>query len=95
MQMFDSDEEKKRVKGAVHRMVHRALALEGTCKIISGSGGICIYFQPDLGTGEHGVGLGKKEFLLEELGVGTVVLMRSVKAAIDPLNLFNPGKVCL
>lgn len=46
------------------------------------------------GTGEHGVGVGKKEFLTDELGEGTVELMRTVKRAVDPLNLMNPGKVC-
>lgn len=45
------------------------------------------------GTGEHGVGVGKKEYLYEELGAGTVELMKTVKKAIDPLGLFNPGKV--
>lgn len=45
------------------------------------------------GTGEHGVGIGKKEFLVEELGLGTVELMKTVKRAIDPLGLFNPGKL--
>lgn len=45
------------------------------------------------GTGEHGVGIGKKKYLLGELGEGTVELMSTVKRAIDPLNLFNPGKV--
>jgi len=44
-------------------------------------------------TGEHGVGVGKKEYLVEELGEGTVELMRTIKRAIDPLGLFNPGKV--
>lgn len=48
-----------------------------------------------LGTGEHGVGIGKREYLVEELGEDTVELMKTVKRAIDPLNLFNPGKVCL
>lgn len=48
-----------------------------------------------LGTGEHGVGLGKKEFLVHELGVGTVQLMRTIKQAVDPDDLFNPGKVSL
>ena len=43
-------------------------------------------------TGENGVGLGKREFLVEELGEGTVELMKTVKKAIDPHNLFNPGK---
>ena len=46
-----------------------------------------------LGTGEHGVGVGKKQFLVDELGDGTVELMRTIKKAIDPHNLFNPGKV--
>ena len=46
-----------------------------------------------LGTGEHGVGIGKREYLYSELGEGTVELMRSIKKLIDPLGLFNPGKV--
>jgi hypothetical protein len=46
-----------------------------------------------LGTGEHGVGIGKREYLVEELGEGTVEFMRMVKKAVDPLGLFNPGKV--
>lgn len=45
------------------------------------------------GTGEHGVGIGKKEFLVEELGAGTVHLMKTIKQAIDPLGIMNPGKV--
>jgi hypothetical protein len=39
------------------------------------------------------VGLGKKQYLVEELGLGTVELMKTIKRAIDPLGLFNPGKV--
>lgn len=45
------------------------------------------------GTGEHGVGIGKRGYLYEELGEGTVELMNTIKRTIDPLNLFNPGKV--
>ena len=45
-------------------------------------------------TGEHGVGIGKQEYLYEELGHGTVELMKTIKKTIDPYNLFNPGKVC-
>lgn len=44
------------------------------------------------GTGEHGVGIGKKKYLVEELGQGTVNLMKTIKRAVDPLGLFNPGK---
>ena len=46
-----------------------------------------------LGPGEHGVGIGKREYPYEELGAGTVELMKTIKRTIDPLNLFNPGKV--
>ena len=45
------------------------------------------------GTGEHGVGIGKREYLYEELGAGTVGLMKTIKRALDPHDLFNPGKV--
>jgi D-lactate dehydrogenase (cytochrome) len=43
-------------------------------------------------TGEHGIGLGKREFLIEEFGAG-VDVMRQLKTTLDPGNLFNPGKV--
>ncbi|EGO19916.1 hypothetical protein SERLADRAFT_373977 [Serpula lacrymans var. lacrymans S7.9] len=44
-------------------------------------------------TGEHGVGIGKRDYLVTELGEGTVGLMRTIKQTLDPHNLFNPGKV--
>ena len=43
-------------------------------------------------TGEHGVGIGKQPYMLEELGEA-VELMRDLKRTFDPENLFNPGKV--
>ncbi|MBT9459819.1 MAG: FAD-binding protein [Burkholderiaceae bacterium] len=44
-------------------------------------------------TGEHGIGLHKMGFLVEEAGVGAVALMRQLKAALDPQNIMNPGKI--
>jgi D-lactate dehydrogenase (cytochrome) len=44
-------------------------------------------------TGEHGIGLGKQEWLVKELGEDTVDLMRTLKRALDPKDLFNPGKI--
>ncbi len=57
-----------------HRVVARALAMNGTC------------------TGEHGIGYGKLDFLDAEHG-GAVAVMGAIKQALDPLNLFNRGKV--
>jgi D-lactate dehydrogenase (cytochrome) len=58
-----------------HKLVARALSLEGTC------------------TGEHGVGLHKMDFLLTEAGAGAVDMMRTIKRALDPDNIMNPGKI--
>ena len=67
-------EEMEEVEALNHRLIDRALAMDGTC------------------TGEHGIGLGKQEALLAELG-DTVDIMRTIKRALDPKNLFNPGKI--
>lgn len=67
-------EEAEEARRLNHRLVRRALAMDGTC------------------TGEHGIGIGKQDYLVEELG-DAVDVMRTIKRAIDPLNLFNPGKI--
>lgn len=43
-------------------------------------------------SGEHGIGLGKMDYLSAE-APGGVQIMQSIKRAIDPLNLMNPGKI--
>ncbi len=71
----DKPEERKTAEDLNHKLVARALRLEGTC------------------TGEHGIGLGKMDFLLTETGDGAVNMMRSIKRALDPKNIMNPGKI--
>jgi D-lactate dehydrogenase (cytochrome) len=44
-------------------------------------------------SGEHGVGLGKMRFLEKEHGAAALDVMRTIKQALDPLNLMNPGKI--
>jgi D-lactate dehydrogenase (cytochrome) len=44
-------------------------------------------------TGEHGVGLHKQGFLVEETGEASVEMMRTLKRALDPKNILNPGKI--
>ena len=70
----DEPEEVAKAEALHHRMVMRALEMDGTC------------------TGEHGIGYGKIEFLKEEHG-NAVDSMKLVKQALDPHNLFNPGKI--
>lgn len=68
-------EEREVAEALNHKLVERALSLEGTC------------------TGEHGVGLHKMDFLVTEAGHGAVDMMRTIKRALDPKNIMNPGKI--
>uniref|UniRef100_A0A060T9L5 D-lactate dehydrogenase (cytochrome) n=1 Tax=Blastobotrys adeninivorans TaxID=409370 RepID=A0A060T9L5_BLAAD len=44
-------------------------------------------------TGEHGIGAGKMDYLADEVGADAVQLMRTIKLALDPHELLNPGKL--
>jgi D-lactate dehydrogenase (cytochrome) len=44
-------------------------------------------------TGEHGVGMHKMEFLVQEHGADAIDTMRAIKHVLDPKNLMNPGKI--
>ena len=71
----NSAEERATAEALNHKLVSRALSLEGTC------------------TGEHGIGLHKMDFLVNETGAATVEMMRTIKRALDPKNIMNPGKI--
>ncbi|MGG5817488.1 FAD-binding oxidoreductase [Falsiroseomonas sp. HW251] len=44
-------------------------------------------------SGEHGIGLGKREFLEREHGAEALAVMRSLKQTLDPKGIMNPGKM--
>lgn len=44
-------------------------------------------------TGEHGIGVGKMKYMEKELGAEAMSMMGSIKRALDPSNLMNPGKI--
>jgi len=44
-------------------------------------------------TGEHGIGQGKMKYLEAEHGKVAVEFMRTLKRALDPDNILNPGKI--
>ena len=44
-------------------------------------------------SGEHGIGLLKRDYMLSGLGPEAIDLMRQIKTALDPLGIMNPGKV--
>jgi len=74
--LYDGKDPKEveKVEAFVERLVHRAIAMDGTC------------------TGEHGVGQGKAAYMQEEVGPA-LDTMRAIKVALDPQNIFNPGKI--
>jgi D-lactate dehydrogenase (cytochrome) len=90
--LFEGEEERERVSKCVHDMVHRAIEMEGTCTV---GDAVNRFGERDANRvkGEHGIGLGKKEFLVEEVGEGSLHVMKTIKAALDPHWLMNPGKV--
>ncbi|MHB1418172.1 MAG: FAD-binding oxidoreductase [Bacillota bacterium] len=44
-------------------------------------------------SGEHGIGLAKMKYLKDELGSCGLDVLRKIKFALDPHNIFNPGKI--
>ena len=45
-------------------------------------------------SGEHGIGSGKIQYLVESIGETNMALMEGIKRVFDPKMILNPGKVC-
>ena len=43
-------------------------------------------------SGEHGVGIAKRDFVSQEIDATTLALMQKIKQQFDPNNILNPGK---
>jgi D-lactate dehydrogenase (cytochrome) len=71
-----NDKQRKQAEELVHRMVKRAVEMEGTV------------------TGEHGVGLVKRDYLNHELGETTVDAMRKVNRPLSSCFCHHSGKQC-
>jgi FAD/FMN-containing dehydrogenase len=69
--------ERRKAEDLVHEMVDTALEMEGTC-----TGGITLQTPSNP---EHGVGMVKKSYLVQELGLETVETMRRIKV-ISPIS---------
>lgn len=46
-------------------------------------------------SGEHGIGTSKAKYMNMELDIATISYMQRIKAALDPNNILNPGKIFL
>ncbi|MGC9196205.1 MAG: FAD-linked oxidase C-terminal domain-containing protein, partial [Syntrophobacteraceae bacterium] len=44
-------------------------------------------------SGEHGIGTAKAKYLKNEIGGPAILYSRRIKAALDPKNILNPGKI--
>ena len=85
--------------GNVHvNVLKDDLPLERWGELVEQVSGEIYRLTLDLGgtiTGEHGIGCTRRPYLLWALGESQVELMRRIKAAFDPHNILNPGKVFL
>jgi glycolate oxidase len=63
------------------------VAREGLYRLAADLGGMI--------TGEHGIGLIRKEYLGLSLDPAQIAVMRRIKEALDPTGIMNPGKIFL
>ena len=72
--------------------MHSAADLEKFRKLSDEVSALVTQFKGAL-AGEHGVGIARTEYLQQQVGENMFGVMSEIKAAFDPHNLFNPGKI--
>jgi FAD/FMN-containing dehydrogenase/Fe-S oxidoreductase len=72
--------------------LHSAEELKKFRRLVNEVSALVRHFKGSI-AGEHGVGIARTEFMADQLGENLVGVMREIKAAFDPDNLFNPGKI--
>jgi Fe-S oxidoreductase len=72
--------------------LHLAEDLKKFRQIADEVAALVLQFKGSL-AGEHGVGIARTEYLKQQIGPELYSLMREIKQAFDPDNLFNPGKI--
>jgi FAD/FMN-containing dehydrogenase/Fe-S oxidoreductase len=72
--------------------LHRADDLKKFRQIADEVAALVAQFKGSLAA-EHGVGIARTEFLKQQVGLELYRIMREIKAAFDPNNVFNPGKI--
>jgi len=72
--------------------LHSAADLEKFRQLANEISSLVSQFKGSL-AGEHGVGIARTEFMAAQLGEGLMGVMRDIKSAFDPHDIFNPGKI--
>lgn len=89
----NSKKEKEAVERVYDRLIFRALKVQGTCTGEHGIGLGLLYETETNNIVIYIFYIGKINFLLHELGCDAVLVMRTIKEAIDPKNIMNPYKL--
>src|SRR5437879_4322967 len=72
--------------------MHSAADLKKFQKVADQTSALVREFKGSL-SAEHGVGIARTEYMREQLGDELLGVMREIKRAFDPKNIFNPGKI--
>ena len=70
----------------------------GTAQSAAATGALARVFELAIGlggtlSGEHGIGLAKRDFMAQAVDAGALALMRQLKSVFDPDGILNPGKL--